>query len=210
MSKKWIMIAAVIAIVLIGAVAAGPIMSNVETPNYVVVKAQGNIEIRRYDPMIIAEVQIDGPRKDAVGAGFRLLADYIFGNNLVKQDIAMTAPVQQQQSAKIAMTAPVQQQSADGRWQVSFVMPAAYTLETLPEPVNKLVTLKMVPATSFIVVRFTGMNSDGNVKKHEKQLMDYIKTNDIAVTGDPKYAFYNPPWTLPPMRRNEVMMALKR
>jgi hypothetical protein len=68
----------------------------------------------------------------------------------------------------------------------------------------------MVPATSFIVVRFTGMNSDGNVKKHEKQLMDYIKTNDIAVTGDPKYAFYNPPWTLPPMRRNEVMMALKR
>ena len=209
MRKKWIIIAAIIGIVLIGAVAMGPIMSNVETPNYKIVKSQGNIEIRQYDPMIIAEVQMKGEREDAIGDGFRLLADYIFGNNTVKQDIAMTAPVQQQESSKIAMTAPVQQQSAGDAWQVSFVMPSKYSMETLPEPVNERVVLKKVPAKQFAVIRFSGTNSDENVKKHEIKLMTYIESRKLSVKGSPKYAFYNPPWTLPPMRRNEVMIEIE-
>lgn len=144
-----------------------------------------------------------------IGDGFRLLADYIFGNNSVKQEIAMTAPVQQQESMKIAMTAPVQQQSAGDDWQVSFVMPSEYTMETLPKPVNDRVTLKEIPAKAFAVITFSGMNSDENVQEHEKILVEYIEANDLTVSGTPKYAFYNPPWTLPPMRRNEVMIELE-
>lgn len=203
------MIAAIIGIVLIGTVAVGPIMSDVETPNYEVVESKGNIEIRQYEPMIIAEVQMDGEREDAIGSGFRLLADYIFGNNKVKQDIAMTAPVQQQENSKIAMTAPVQQQHSGDDWQVSFVMPSKYSMETLPKPSNDRVVIKEIPSKSFVVITFSGTNSDENVKEHEKQLMDYTEDNNLVVMGYPKYAFYNPPWTLPIMRRNEVMIEIK-
>ena len=203
------MIAAIIGIVLIGVVAVGPVMSDVETPDYEVVKSEGDIQIRQYAPMIIAEVQMTGKREDAIGNGFRLLADYIFGNNIAKQDIAMTTPVQQQESQKIAMTAPVQQQSTGDDWQVSFVMPSEYTMETLPKPVNERVTLKEIPAKQFVAITFSGTNSDKNVKEHENQLMEYARYNDLSVISTPKYAFYNPPWTLPPMRRNEVMIEIQ-
>lgn len=203
------MIVAIIGIVLIGAIAAGPIMSDVETPNYEIVKSQDAIEIRQYEPMIIAKVQMNGKREDAIGGGFRLLADYIFGNNIANQDIAMTAPVQQQESTKIAMTAPVQHQSAGNYWQVSFVMPSEYTMDTLPKPVNERVVLKEIPAKTFAAITFSGTNSDENVKAHEKILLEYVEANDLSVISTPKYAFYNPPWTLPPMRRNEVMIEIQ-
>lgn len=204
------MIAAIIGIVLIGVVSVGPIMSDVETPNYELVAAENNIEVRQYKPMIIAEVQMNGTREGAIGDGFRLLADYIFGNNIEQQGIAMAAPVQQQESTKIAMTAPVQQQFTGDDWQISFVMPSEYTMETLPKPVNEHVTIKEIPAKTFAVITFSGTNSDKNVKDHENQLMKYVGANELLVIGTPKYAFYNPPWTLPPMRRNEVMIEFQK
>ena len=204
------MIAAIIGIVFMGAIAAGPIMSDVETPSYEIVKSRDAIEIRQYEPMIIAEVQVNGKREDAIGNGFRLLSDYIFGNNIANQDIATTAPVQQQESTKIAMTAPVQQQSTGDDWQVSFVMPSEYTMDTLPKPVNERVALKEIPAKTFVAITFSGTNSDENVKAHEKILLEYVEANDLSVISTPKYAFYNPPWTLPPMRRNEVMIEIAK
>lgn len=209
MKKRWIMIVAIIGIVFTLAIAVGPVMSDVEIPNYEVVKSEGDIQIRKYAPMIIAEVQMSGKREDAIGDGFRLLADYIFGNNIANQDIAMTAPVQQQESTKIAMTAPVQQQSAGNYWQVSFVIPSEYTMDTLPKPVNERVVLKEIPAKTFAAITFSGTNSDENVKAHEKILLEYVEANDLSVISTPKYAFYNPPWTLPPMRRNEVMIEIQ-
>lgn len=209
MKKGFIMIAAIIGIVAIGAIAVGAIMSNVETPSYEVIRSDRSIEIRRYNPMIIAEVQMDGNREDAIGDGFRILADYIFGNNEIRKDIAMTAPVQQQKSTKIAMTAPVQQEYVGDTWKISFVMPSKYSIQTLPLPVNDRVTLKEIVSKQFVVIKFSGTNSDENVKEHEKKLMEYVQTNYLSVIGSPKYAFYNPPWTLPPMRRNEVMIEIQ-
>lgn len=205
---KWIIIAAVMAVILVGLAFVGPIMSDVETPNYKVVKSSGDVEIREYEPMIIAKVQVNGERKEAISHGFRLLADYIFGNNIVKQEIAMTAPVQQQESTQIAMTAPVEQQSTGTAWQVSFVMPSHYTMETLPKPANERVTLMEIPAKRFVVIRFSGTNTDKNLQAHEEKLMEYIKANHLSIAGTPKYAFYNPPWTLPFLRRNEVMIEI--
>ena len=93
MNKKYILIASVVLIIILGCVLVGPIMSNVEKPKYQVVSSQANIEIRKYNPMIIALVEVQGERKEAIRGGFKMLADYIFGNNKSKEDIPMTAPV---------------------------------------------------------------------------------------------------------------------
>ena len=210
MKKKWTMITSIIALILIVGVLAGPVMSDVEKPDYKVIQSEQNIEIRQYDPMIIAEVEVDGKREDAIGDGFRLLADYIFGNNTVQQVISMTAPVQQKENQKIAMTAPVQQQSTGKSWRMSFVMPSKYSMDSLPVPNNNRVRLKEILTKKFVVIEFSGTNSKENVTEHENQLMNYIEANQIKINDSPKYAFYNPPWSLPFLRRNEVMIEINQ
>ena len=204
------MITSIIALILIVGVLAGPVMSDVEKPDYKVIQSEQNIEIRQYEPMIIAEVEVDGKREDAIGDGFRLLADYIFGNNTVQQVISMTAPVQQKENQKIAMTAPVQQQSMGKSWRMSFVMPSKYSMDSLPVPNNNRVRLKEILTKKFVVIEFSGTNSNENVTEHENQLMNYIEANQIKINGSPKYAFYNPPWSLPFLRRNEVMIEINQ
>ena len=208
MKKKWTMITSIIALILVVGVLAGPVMSNVEKPDYKVIQSEQNIEIRQYEPMIIAEVEVDGKREDAIRDGFRLIADYIFGNNTVEQNISMTAPVQQKEN--IAMTSPVQQQLAGKSWQISFVMPSEYSMESLPVPNNNRVRLKEILAKKFVVIEFSGSNSNENVIGHENQLMNYIEAKQIKIIGSTKYAFYNAPWTLPFLRRNEVMIEIKK
>ncbi|MGM0440399.1 MAG: SOUL family heme-binding protein [Chlamydiota bacterium] len=170
-------------------------MSDVERPKYVVISSSGNIEVRQYSPMIIAEVAVEGSRKEAINTGFRMLADYISGNNTIQQEIVMTAPVQQQSSENIAMTAPVQQQERDGVWKVSFIMPSQYNIDNLPTPKNENVTLKNISAKQFAVVTFSGLHSNDNLRKHEIRLLEYAKAKNLSVTSSPKYAFYN----LPPL-----------
>lgn len=186
----------------------GPVMSHVEKPDYKVIASEGQVEVRRYSPLITAEVTTTGDRDEAISAGFRLLADYIFGNNTKSNKIAMTAPVSQQpqQSEKISMTAPVSQQpKAENTWNVRFVMPSAYTMETLPKPNNDKVDIKKVPAKTYAAIKFSGSKSAKNIRRYEKKLMDYIEDNNLEPVSAPVYAFYNPPWTLPFLRRNEVM-----
>lgn len=207
-SKQWIFITSVILILLLGYAALGPAMSSVEEPKYQLISAEENIQIRKYNPIIIAEVQVRGEREEAIGQGFRLLADYIFGNNKVDQDIAMTAPVTQQSSKKIAMTAPVKQQELDNAWRVSFTMPSKYSMNTLPKPNNEKVALHQVPSKKYVVIKFSGMNSNKNLALHEKKLQEYILENKIQAVSTPIYAFYNPPWTLPFLRHNEIMIEI--
>lgn len=208
MKKKWIIFIAICAILAVIFLAIGPIMSNVERPKYDVVKSFNAIEIRQYAPMILAEVQVKGERKQAIKEGFRLLADFIFGNNSVKHDVAVLASEALPQNEKISMTAPVQQQAAGNVWKISFVMPAEYNMSTLPMPNDDRVVLRQMQTKRYIVLRFSGESSNENVAAHEIQLLNYIKENQIKVIGEPKYAFYNPPWTLPIMRRNEIMFEM--
>ena len=211
MKKKWLVVALICSGTLIGCSTVGAIMSDVEKPDYKIISEVQSIEIREYKPMIIAEVEVKGKREEAIGDGFRLLADYIFGNNTVSQDIKMTAPVQQQETnQKIAMTAPVQQQQLDDQssWRISFVMPSEYTLDTLPLPANDKVQLKEMDGQKFVVIKFSGTSSKENLLKHESLLTQHVKENHLKTTGPLKYAFYNPPWTLPFMRRNEIMIEL--
>ena len=184
----------------------GPIVSNVEQPKYQVVASEGNIEIRDYAAMIVAETEVTGDRREAISKGFRTIADYIFGNNTAAQKVPMTAPVTQQEGAKIAMTAPVTQQGEGNTWRVRFIMPASYTIATLPKPNNPVVELKEIGAKRFAVIRFSGMAGEDNLKRHTKELNDFISARKLAPRSGPTYAFYNPPWTLPLLRRNEVMV----
>jgi len=209
MTRKTIFFAILLSgAILVGCAMVGPIMSDVEKPTYQVTALENDIEFRSYDPMIVAAVPMSGKRKDAISEGFRLLADYIFGNNTLNQNISMTAPVEQKAEQKIAMTAPVQQQQDSNSWIISFVMPKKFTLKTIPKPNNESVKINEVPAQRFIAIRFSGTNSDENIKQNESALFNYIAQNKVNVTGKPKYAFYNPPWTLPFMRRNEILVQI--
>lgn len=194
MQKKWAVIAVVIALLLVAILGVGPMMSNVEHPEYKIIESIDDIEIREYNTMVIAEVRVSGQRSDSISWGFRLLAGYIFGNN--------------KQNQKIAMTAPVQQEYVDGLWKISFVMPAEYSIDNLPEPQNKDVFLAEVPHKKYGVIRFKGSNASENIEQNEKRLKFYIRENGIKTIGSPKYAFYNPPWTLPFLRRNEIMIEI--
>lgn len=191
-------------------------MKDVKIPKYQVIqKAHGHIEIRLYAPMIVAEVTTQGSRQEAISKGFRILADYIFGNNQAgagQHKIKMTAPVLQQKSEEIAMTAPVMQsanEKGEDSWQVQFVMPETYTLATLPKPNNKAITIIQLPSHETISIRFSGKMSNASLASHLKKLNAYIKANDIKTEGQPQYAFYNPPWTLPFLRRNEISYQIK-
>jgi hypothetical protein len=124
--KIYWFLAGTVAVLLIAAAAAGPIMSRVEQPNYKVTLFDGAIEVRSYGPMIAAEAEVKGERTVAINEGFRLIAAYIFGANKPNAKIAMTAPVQQQSAQKIAMTAPVSQQIIGGSWTVRFIMPSRW------------------------------------------------------------------------------------
>jgi len=149
----------------------------------------------------------------ASGQGFRLIAAYIFGQNRVNEKIAMTAPVtveeRPSQSEKIAMTAPVGIESNAGKWTVSFVMPAQYTMESIPKPTNSQVQLRQIPAVKKAVISFSGFYNEQKVAEKTLELEQWIKTHNLHPVGVPNFARYNPPWTLPFMRRNEIMINLQ-
>jgi hypothetical protein len=197
-------------VVVVGAVIWGPIVSNVEQAKYTVVTTSDNIEIRDYAPMLVAEVEVTGDRKESINQGFRLIADFIFGNNSAAQKVAMTTPVIQQPSEKIAMTAPVIQQGDGNTWKVRFVMPAEYTIDMLPKPNNKAVKIERIEGKRFAVIRFSGLAGNDSLKENTNLLNEYIDTNTLSTISTPVFAFFNPPWTVPFMRRNEVMIEIAK
>lgn len=186
----------------------GPIVSNVEQAKYIVAQTEGAFELRNYAPMIVAETSVSGDRQEAINEGFRLIADYIFGNNTMSQKVEMTAPVIQQRSEKIAMTTPVMQQPDGNLWTVRFVMPSAYSLEKLPKPNNPKVLLKEIPGKRFAALRFSGIATQEKLGLKTEELLERAKSKNLKTVSGPLYAFFNPPWTLPFLRRNEVMIEI--
>lgn len=184
-------------------------MGKIEIPDYKVVKSNGNIEIRDYAPIIVAEVNVQGERKEAIRKGFRILADYIFGNNTLSSAIKMTAPVTQELNKTIPMTAPVMEQKDKSGWKIRFVMPKNYSLDNIPKPNNKMVVLSQIPSKRFAVIRFSGFANDTKIKDQTKYLESFIDTEGLKKIGESVLAFYNPPWTLPFLRRNEVMIEVE-
>ena len=183
----------------------------IEEPTYTVIEATEAFELRAYEPMIVAETRVSGTLDEASRAGFKIIAGYIFGDNTssssVNDKISMTAPVSMQlQPEKINMTAPVSMQQDDGQWLVHFVMPEKYTLDTLPTPNNPAVKLRELPAHNYAVIRFSGFTGAIKVDKKITELMTWLKDKGIKPISEPEMARYNAPWSLPFMRRNEIMV----
>ena len=188
-------------------------MRKVKTPEYSVLKRSGEIEIREYVPMLIAQVTVPGSREVAINQGFRLLAGYIFGDNHTQgkasQTIAMTAPVMQGPAAKIAMTAPVLQSPSGAQWQVEFVMPKSYSLANIPKPNRSDIKLIERKPTKTVAIRFSGSISNQRLAAKQAKLKQYVEQHRLTPLSEPRYAFYNPPWTLPWFRRNEIMIDIQ-
>ena len=189
------------------------IIDNVKEPDFIVLQTNKNFQLRQYEPYIVAEVTVSGERSKAASEGFRLIANYIFGANKskIKAEITTNTPIlQQSTSEKIAMTAPViQQLSSEGIWTIQFVMPKQYTMSTLPTPNNNAVQIKLVPAKKWAAIKFSGLTSDKVIAKQLATLKQFIKDNKLQEIGTPRFAYYNAPWTLPPIRRNEVMVEVR-
>jgi hypothetical protein len=186
------------------------IRSGTEEPKYAVVQTIGKVEIRRYDARVAIETSVSGSEFDARSEGFRRLADYIFGNNKTRSKIAMTAPVAQS-SEKIAMTAPVAvERDGTGSWIIRFYAPSSYTVETMPAPNNPRVTIVPVPPETVAVIRFSGFGFAGAVAEHQAELLKDLQKTDWRPERQPFTWFYDPPWTIPFLRRNEVGVAVSR
>ena len=208
-----------------------------EEPKFQKLSQQDGIELRRYPAFIVAETTVQGDMDAASNKGFRVIADYIFGNNQSavaapspgSEKITMTAPVTLEPIAaiqeEIAMTAPVAIEpltsaapdattapSMKGakRWRVHFVMPSQYTLSTLPKPNNAAVRLRQVPAKTWAVLKYSGFNTESRVQQKTDELMAWLLAQNIQTLGSPQLARYNPPWTLPVFRRNEVMIEIQQ
>ncbi len=182
-----------------------------EEPKYEVIEKSDAFELRAYKPMIVAEAFVDGSMDEASNKGFKLMAGYIFGDNKSRaggsEKISMTVPVTMEpKSEKISMTAPVSMQDNAGKWRMYFVMPSKYTLDTLPTPNNAAVKLRQVESKKFAVLQFSGFAGESKVAKKTEELLAWLQIKQIKPAGAPELARYNAPWTLPFLRRNEVMV----
>ena len=192
----------------------------IEEPKYDVIQTDGSFEIRKYAPILVAETFVDGDMDEASSKGFRLIADFIFGNNQVADSntsskIVMTAPVTAEPvSKKIAMTAPVtaEPQSSEStmqaakKWRIHFVMPSQFTLANIPKPKNDAVTLRDIPSKFFVVHSYSGFNSLARIQAKTDEALEWANRKALKVLGQPQLSRYDPPWTLPMFRRNEIML----
>lgn len=197
------------ALALTGCSAVG-IRSFTAEPDYQTIAYLGEVEIRQYTPRLTASVTVQGDEITARAAGFRRLARYIFGANATQTSLSMTAPVVQA-PAKIPMTAPVAQaQTNAGEWTISFYMPADTTLATIPKPVDPAIVLHEVPGATEAVYRFSGARDAIAVAHAQARLAATLSNSPWRIAGTPAAWFYDPPWTLPWARRNEVALPVVR
>ena len=192
------------------ALACAPAMA-AEEPPYTLVETHGDIEIRDYPALVVAEVEMEGDRREAANRGFGPLADYIFANDRQGEKIAMTAPVTSAPAdagADAAMAAPVTREPAgEGRWRVAFIMPQGWTMETLPAP-REDVTLREVPARRVAVIRFNGLMGEERIADKLAELQAFLTEHGQEPASAPTYAAYNPPWIPGPFRRNEIWIEI--
>lgn len=194
-----------------------------EQPPYEIVGNLGEVEIRSYPAILWAETRVEGEFDRAGNTGFRRLASFIFGANRVpggaeaSEKIAMTAPVamRPERSEKIAMTAPVAMRPTDpggggapAAWVIGFAMPGKWTLDTVPQPIDSAVTLRLAPGRTVAALRFSGTWSPERFAARERELLAALAASRWRAAGPVETARYDPPWTPWFLRRNEVLVEI--
>jgi SOUL heme-binding protein len=202
---------AVVVLLALWSIGSYLVVRNIEKPIYTVLEKRDGYEVRQYNAYIVAETTVSGDRDKALNSGFRIIADYIFGNNVSKSSIAMTAPVlERPASEKISMTTPVlSTEGAAGDSVVAFVLPSSYTMETLPIPNNPKVILREVPSQKVAVLQFTWYATDSRIAKKKEELLSLLQRDKATIAGDMQVAQYNPPLSMPLVLRNEIIVPIE-
>lgn len=184
------------------------IRSGYESAAYEIIQEDGSFELRGYEALVVARTSTRATYDESGSASFRRLFGYIAGNNETGKGIAMTTPVFQEGpgSTKIAMTTPVIEKRSGDEWTMAFVVPAEYTLESAPKPTDPDVSLAEIPPRKVAVVRYSGFLSEEKLRDQTVRLLEWIDANGLTPVSGPRSAGYDPPWTIPFLRRNEVLI----
>jgi len=201
----------ILVVLVVWTIGSYAVIRNIEEPKFTVVESKDGYEIREYAPYIIAETDVTGDYDEASSNGFRIIADYIFGNNTSRSSIAMTAPVLENASSeKIAMTAPVLDTEKKGKVRtISFVLPSKYTLETLPKPNNSKVTITEVASRKVAVLAFTWYPTAKRIEDKKKELVALLERDGLEIAGEIQVARYNPPFSIPLILHNEIIIPIQ-
>jgi hypothetical protein len=186
--------------------------TSIASPKYSILSKRDGYEIREYDAYLVAEVKMRGSYKESLNQGFRILFDYIRGNNEGRESIEMTAPVLQERKARpegIEMTAPVLQEESGSGYVISFVMPEKYSLETLPRPKDPRVMLREVKRKKVAALRFTWYATEEGTRKKKEALAALLARDGDQAVSPYRTAQYNPPWAIPFLRRNEILVDIR-
>jgi effector-binding domain-containing protein len=174
-------------------------------PKYQILVDSDKIEIRQYPPMVVAQTAVNTDYKDSSSQGFNRLAGYIFGNNKNEQKMSMTAPVfQEQEFAIMDMMVPVIQQKTQKVWLMAFVLPQNYTVSSAPTPLDSAVLIKDMPSKKVAVIKYSGSLSEHGIEEKSEELKHWLFKKGYKPISTSRSAAYDPPWTLPFLRRNEV------
>ena len=188
--------------------------ASVEEAPYELVNKDEQFEVRDYAAVVVAQTEVAASFDKAGNTAFRRLFNYISGENEGSEKIAMTAPViaendesgSSDSGEKIAMTAPVSYQKEGDMWRYRFVLPRTFTMENAPRPTNPDVSLFETEPRRVATIRYAWLATDKARAKNAQSLMNWIESQGLVAQSEPRWAGYNPPWTLPPFRRNEVLV----
>ncbi|MEC8278647.1 MAG: heme-binding protein [Myxococcota bacterium] len=176
------------------------------SPNYTVISAEENFEVRHYSPILLASTSLKSQEDGALSQGFRTLAGFIFGGNERSESLAMTAPVLQQNGHGVGLLSPA---SPEGMT-MAFVMPIDRSFESIPKPNQRNVELNSVSWGTVASIRFSGRASTEDFRNAEAELRGWMSEHGYAARGSASYAQYNSPSAFPALRRNEVLIQIEQ
>ena len=206
--RKGVMAGVVAGAALLGGAAVYYLRErSAEEPEFRPLETDGDHQIRDYPALTVAETVVQGPRKDALRDGYRILSDYLDARSREGEGLPFAVPVIQDGGDPMASDPPLFDDDLEGAWRTRFVMTSALGRTDLPDPPEG-VELIDLPARKVAVVSFSGRASDERLKEQEDRLRGWLAKRGEKSNGEPEYAFYNSPMVPGPLRRNEVWLAL--
>lgn len=182
----------------------------VEILDYEIVEKEGRFDVRQYDDYWVIRAEADGSYEESRDQAFRKLFAYISGKNRQEEKISMTGPVlQQEKGEKIAMTGPVLQQKSETGWSMEFVLPSKYNDSGPPEPLDAEVSVVKVKGFKAAALSYSGSLGEDKYRDKVEELLAEVKSRGLNMSGEPFSAGYDPPWTIPFLRRNEVLVRIE-
>lgn len=176
-----------------------------DEPPYERLADEGDFEVRRYAPRVVAQTVVEGAEGDVTNEGFRRLFGYISGDNTGERGISMRTPVERGPvGTRIDMTTPVERRREREGWVITFTMPREHSLQTLPTPNDPRITLRELPGQTVAVLRFAGRADVRARQARTDELVRLTRERGYQPVGEPTLAQYDPPWVLGPLRRNEI------